>query len=248
MHLADRQRIQKLDQVISVRHAIHRVPAGPVKAKLSGREVPIKRVGCSGQCAGTKRTQIHPLPNVRKPLAVTAEHLKVGGHVMGKRDRLRLLKMRESRHEGLLVGLHHGEQRLQKMSEQSADFPDFVPDVHLHIQGDLVVPGTPCVQLLSGVADPVNQVCLHKAVDILISIREREPSVFDVLQNAGEPVHNLPHLVVCQDALLSEHRGVNDAAPDILPVESSVIWKGIIELLYQIILLFCESSAPKLCH
>ena len=108
MHLADCQRIQKLDQVISVRYAIHRVPAGAVKAKLSGCEVPVKRVGRSGQRTGAKRTQIHPLPYVRKPLAVTAEHLKVGRHVMGKRDRLRLLEVRKSRHEGLLVGLHHG--------------------------------------------------------------------------------------------------------------------------------------------
>ena len=134
------------------------------------------------------------------------------------------------------------------MSEQSADFPDFVPDVHLHIQRDLVVPGAPCMQLFPGVPDPVNQVGFHEAVDILVSIRERKPAVFDVLQNAGEPVHNLSHLVVCQDALLPEHRGVNDAAPDILPVESSVIWKRIVEFLYKIVLLFCESSAPKLCH
>ncbi len=95
---------------------------------------------------------------------------------MSQRDRLRLLKVCKTRHVSIQILLHNIKDRPQKVLQQSVSLPDLVPDVQLHVKSDLVVAASPCVKLLAGLTDPVDQMRFHKAVNVLIFRRKLKPA------------------------------------------------------------------------
>ena len=165
-----------------------------------------------------------------------------------KRDRLCLLKMRKSRHVCAGVVLHEGEELTQQGSKERVRLIDLVPDVKLHIQGNLVVPAPSCVELFPRIPDPFCQDSLDKAVYIFIFFRDLKGTVFDILQYAVQTFLNLLSLFFCQDPLFCEHCRMSLAPADILPVKSPVKSDGCIELIDQPVCLFCKPAAPELCH
>ena len=128
--------------------------------------------------------------------SVPAEHLKISPEMMGEGDRLRLLQVGETRHEGIQILLHDAQDSLQKMLQQGVRLVNLIADVKLHIQRDLIIAAAAGMQLLSGVPDPADQMRLHKAVNILIFIRKCKFPALDIPENGAESADNLLHLPV----------------------------------------------------
>ena len=77
--------------------------------------------------------------------------------------------------------LHQSEKSLQKLLYQAVQLVDLVPGVKLHIEGHLIVPAAACVEALSRLPDAVNEIALHKGVDILVLWRHQKRSVLHIL-------------------------------------------------------------------
>ena len=151
---------------------------------------------------------------------------------MCQRDRLCLLEMGESRHISMEVFLHDLLKRLQKIQHQPVHLPDFIPHIELHIQRHLIVPASSCVQLFAGVPNPLDQIRLHKTVDILILFGDLQAMVFHVLQDAFQPFQDLLFLLFRQNPLLGKHADMCHAALDILPVKFLVKSDGRVETIH----------------
>ena len=103
---------------------------------------------------------------------------------MGQCNGLCLLQMSKSRHDGLGIFLHDAKQYFQKTLYQFVCLLHFISCIKSHIQRHLVIPASSGVQFLSCISNPVNEVCLHKAVDILILICDLQFSGFHISKDA----------------------------------------------------------------
>ena len=99
-------------------------------------------------------------------------------------DRLCFLQMGESRHIGVNVLFHDFFECYQHLFDECINLGDLIADIKFHIEGYLVIAASSGVQLLSGVSDAVDQVCLHEAVDILILICDLQFSGFHISKDA----------------------------------------------------------------
>ena len=88
------------------------------------------------------------------------------------------------------------------------------------------------MQLLSGISDAVNQVCLHEAVDILILAGDFQFSALYVGKNAFQSFQNLISFVFCQNALFCQHLYVCHAAFDVLFIEFLIKADGCIKIIH----------------
>ena len=109
---------------------------------------------------------------------------------MCQRDRLRFLQVGKSRHVRLNIFFHNAKQCLKKLFQKLVDLCNFISCVKLHIQGNLVITAASGVQFLTGIADAVDQICLHKTVDIFVFVRDRKRSVFHITQDAIQAFHH----------------------------------------------------------
>ena len=91
-----------------------------------------------------------------------------------------------------------------------------------HIQCDLVIPAASGVQLLADVTDPVDQVCLDEAVDILIFGCDLQCPALHVCEDPGQSFQDLVALLVGQDLLLCQHSDMGHAALDVLLVQTFI--------------------------
>ena len=120
----------------------------------------------------------------------------------------------------------------------------FISCVELHIQRHLVISAPSCVEFLSRLTDPLCEHCLHEAVDVLIFIRDLKPSLFYIIQDPLQTFHDLILVCVCQDPLLCKHHHMRDAASYILGIQPFIKGNRGIEIIYKLIRLLCEASAP----
>ena len=88
------------------------------------------------------------------------------------------------------------------------------------------------MQLLSGVSDAVDQVCLHEAVDILIFAGDFQFSALYIGKNPLQSCKNLVSLLFCQDALFCQHLYVCHAAFDVLFIEFLIKADGCIKIIH----------------
>ena len=183
---------------------------------------PVERIGRACQCAGAKRAVIHSLINVLQAGTVSAKHFKICTDVVSQRDRLRFLQMGEARHECIDVLLHDPLQHLQKLAQQMVGVLHFSAHIEPHIQGDLVIPAASGVQLLADVSDPVDQVRLHEAVDILILRCDLQCPALHIRKDTGQPLQNLIALLIRQNLLLRQHPDMGHATFYVLPVQTFI--------------------------
>ncbi len=139
MHHGNRQRVQRLDDIIPVRDAVHRILTRPVEFKDLRGHLPVKRIGCPGERAASEGTDVHPAADRDHPLIVPAEHLEVGAEMMGQRHRLRFLKMCETGHISMLMLFHQGKDGMQKLQQKVRDLVELIPHIEAHIHRHLIV-------------------------------------------------------------------------------------------------------------
>ena len=89
---------------------------------------------------------------------------------MSQCNGLCFLQMGKSRHNGLCIFLHDSKKYFQKAFYQFIRLFHFISCIKSHIQRHLVIPASSGMQFLSCISNPVNEVCLHKAVNVLIFI------------------------------------------------------------------------------
>ena len=167
---------------------------------------------------------------------------------MGKCNRLCFLKMGKTRHPGLYIAFHDLKKSLQKILYLTVNRIDLITHIKLHIQGYLVITAPAGMQLLACIAYTVDQVGLHKAVDVFILGSYGKPSCLYIFHNAAKPFHDLILFFCCKNPLLCQHLHMGHTASDVLLVKLLVKRNRCIKIVYKFICFFCETSAPKLCH
>ena len=100
------------------------------------------------------------------------------------------------------------------------------------------------MELFADITETVDQRRLHKAVDILIFVTDLQCAVFYVCLDLAQAVNDLIGLFLCENALSAEHDHMCDTALDVLLIKLLVKTDGCVEIVYQLICLFCEASAP----
>ena len=95
----------------------------------------------------------------------------------------------------------------------------FPAHIEPHIQSDLIVPAASGVQLLANVADPVDQIRLDEAVDVLILRCDLQCPALHIRKDPGQSLQDLVALLVRQDLLLCQHPDMGHAALNVLLVQ-----------------------------
>ena len=219
MHHNHRHGRQVLHQIIPVRYRVHTVEHGTGKSQKLRCVLPVQRIGRPRKSAGAQRKVVHPFMNIPQTGTISFEHLKICSHVMCQRNRLCLLQMCEPRHDRLCVLFHDAQKHLQKLLQKFIRLQHLRSRIETHIQRHLVIPAPARVQLLACVPDPVDQIRLHKAVDILIFLCDRKLSGFHILKYPPKTFQNRITLRLRQDPLLRQHPHVSHTALYVLPVK-----------------------------
>ena len=248
MHHHKRKITQKLNGIIAIRNRIHTVSGRPVKIKAFRNKFAVQRIGGSCQCARTERAFIQSLSGVLKTKAVSPKHFKISPEVMRQCDRLCLLQMGEARHICFLMRLHDLKNHTLQTQKLFMNFADSLSGEKPHVQRHLIIARTSGVKLLAVVTDPVDQVGLYKAVNILIFICDGKFSGFYVIPDRKKAFDDILRSLRRKNPLASEHRRMRNAPFNIFPPESFVKSDGIVERLHQGIGFLGKSSAPELCH
>ena len=161
-----------------------------------------------------------------------------------KSDRLCLLKMCESRHISFDILFHQFQKNFKNLFQESVKLNNLISCIKSHIQCNLVVSASSCMQLLSCIPDPVDQVRLNKAVNIFIFICNLKCSVFHILTDPVQSVNDLLLLILSQNPLFCKHCHMRNTSADILLIESLVERDGCVKIINQLICLFCKTTAP----
>ncbi len=168
MHHDHGQCGKKFDEIIPVRHGIHAVQSRSLKAQQSRREASVQGIGGARQSPRSQRAVIHSVMDVLQPLPVPFEHLKIGPVVMGQGGGLRLLQMGEPGHICLHIGFHGVQNHRHQFLEQTVRGHHLRPGVQPHVQSHLIVAAAAGMQLLARFSHPLDQISLHKTMDVLI--------------------------------------------------------------------------------
>ena len=130
---------------------------------------------------------------------------------------LRLLEMGKAGHIGLQVIFHRLQDHQKQFLYEAIDLFHLFSGVELHIQSHLIVAAAAGVQLFACITDPVDEMCLHKAVNILIGIfiNGQLPGQ-GIIQNPAKTGNDLISLRLCENLLFCEHCHMCDTALDIL--------------------------------
>ncbi len=248
MHHHDGQRRQKLHRVIAVGDRVHAVAGRPVEPEQAGGVGAVQRIGRAREGPGAERAEVQALLHVGKARAVPAEHLKIGAEMVRQGCRLRFLQVREARHEGVFVLFHQPQEDLQQLPELPVDRPDFIAHIQLHVQRHLVVAAAAGMQFFAGLPHARGQVGFHKAVDVLVFLRDFQLPALHVGKDAVQPAKNLVALLLREDFLLRQHPHMGPAPLDVLLQQAPVEPDGCVEPIRQPVRFFCEPAAPKLCH
>ena len=142
--------------------------------EVARQRVDVDVVARSGDRAGAERQRVGFGPRAaRKPIVVAPERRHVREKEMRDEHRLRRPEVRERRHQGVvrLAGLPR-ERRHQPL-DCPLEERDAPPQVQAQVERNLLVPGTARVQAPAGVAEPLDELALDEAVDVLVGRRRR---------------------------------------------------------------------------
>ena len=95
--------------------------------------------------------------------------------------------MGKARHIDIRAFFHNIQQSFLEIKKEPVRLQHLFSGIKTHVKGYLVVSAAAGVQLLSRISDALYQICLHKAVNILILLCNRKPARLHILQNAPRP-------------------------------------------------------------
>ena len=245
MHHQDGAGGEELDGVVPVGDRVPGVFGGLPEAQQLGGELPVHGIGGGGQSAGAQGALVHPLQAVLQPGHVPAEHVGVGHHVVGEGGGLSPLEVGVTGHDGLQIGLGLLDQDLFQIQNLLDDHGDLFLYVQAEVHGHLIVPAAGGVEALAVLTDALGEDGLDVHVDVLVLHGELHFAALDVLQNGLQTVDDVVGVLLRDDALLAQHGGVGDGAPDVLLVQAGVKVDGGVKVVDQCVGLLLETSSPK---
>ena len=222
VHEEDGGRGQELQHEVPVAHGVDAVPGYPREAQELGHVGPVDGKGGARQGAGAQGHDVGLFPAVAVAALVALEHLHVGQQVVREEHGLGALQVRVAGHQHVLVAPRGPRQRLPQRLKVRQDAVERVPQVEPHVQIDLVVAAPGGVELLAHGADLLGQPPLDVHVNVFVGDVEGKRAALDLLLNGAQSGDDLARLARGDDALLSEHSGVGDAAGDVVTVEAPV--------------------------
>ena len=101
------------------------------------------------------------------------------------------------------------------------------------------------MKFFAGIADTFDQMCFDKTVNVFVFCGKFQFTGFDILQNAFQSADDRLFFVSGKNFLFLKHRHMGDTSEDILFIKFLVKRKRSIEIMYQLIRLFCKTSSPK---
>ena len=126
--------------------------------------------------------------------------------MMCQGNRLRFLQMRKARHIGMEILFHNMIQCFQKMFHQMINLLNLISHIKLHIQSHLIITASSCMQFFACVADSVNQICLHKTVNIFVFAGNLKFTFFHISHNRIQSLDDFIFLLIGQYPLFRQHR------------------------------------------
>ena len=164
--------------------------------------------------------------------------------MMCQRDRLCFLQMGKSRHIRMQVLFHNMIQSYQQFFHQLIQFFDLVSDIQFHVQRHLVISAPSGMQFLSDISDPVDQVCLHKTVNIFVLTGNLQLAGIHIRHDAVQSTDDLLFLFFCQDSLFCKHGYMGFASLYILMEKLLIKTDGRIKIIYKFVRFFCKTASP----
>ena len=164
--------------------------------------------------------------------------------MMCQRDRLCFLQMGESRHIGMQVFFHDLIQCHQQLLHQFVQFFDLVSDIQFHIQRYLIISASSGVQFLTCVTDPVDQICLHKTVDIFVLTGDLQFIGIHIRHDTVQSGDDLIFFLFCQNPLFCKHRHMCLASLYILMEKLLIEADGCVKIIYKFVRFFCKTASP----
>ena len=222
MHHDGRDGGRQLDAEIPVGDAVQAVLGGGVKSEQGARELPVDGIGRRRQRAAPEGGFVHPPGGIRQTAEVPQQHIGVGHQVVPEGDGLRPLQVGVAGHDGLGVLRRHVAEGFGEGFDLGGDFPHLVAEVQADVEGDLVVAAAGGVEALAGVAQAFGQLRLDEHVDVLRLHIKGKGAAVQVGEDPRQAGDDLFRLGGVDDAGLSQHGGVGDAAHDIVAVHPPV--------------------------
>jgi hypothetical protein len=212
----------EFDGEVAIRHGVERVFADRLETELGGDGLAVDRIGRAGQRGGAQRQAVDALAAVGEALAVAAEHLEVGQHVVAEGHRLRHLQVGEAGHRRGRLLFGEIDQRAAELLEQHLDVVDGVAQVEADVGRHLVVARAAGVQAFSRVADERGQALLDVQVHVLQVERPFEPAGFDLALHGFHAALDVDQVARADDALPGQHPRMRQRAADVLPPHAPV--------------------------
>src|SRR2546426_8909393 len=150
--------------------------------------------------------------------------------MVGKRDRLRALKMSVARHDRIDLVFGPVDKRPRKLEDGMVERIEAVHSKETEVESDLVIATARGVQFSCDFAGDLVESVLHGGMDVLDIVgghRKRTP--LDLSENALEAVHDRPRLPLFQHALAAKHSRVRDAPANVVDSDAQIESKGACE-------------------
>ena len=247
MHHDDGEGICQFNAVVPVGNAVQTVCHGRIEAQQGCGFLPVDVIGCAGQRTAAQRALVHALCGVVQSAQVTEQHLHVCQQVVCKGHRLRTLQVGVARHHGFGVLFCGAHQCHGKPVYQTPHLGDLIPQVQAQVQRHLIVSGAGGVQTLPHIAVALGQLCLHEHVNILGVGVKLQLAAVQICQNLFQPLNDEAAVLLGNNAAVTQHRGVGNAALNVMTVHPCVKCDGGVEGVHARIDLLGKSSCPK-CH
>ena len=161
-------------------------------------------------------------------------------------DGLGGLQMSEAGHDGLPVALRQIQQGAQQGVLLGEDGVDFLAQVEARGGGDLIIARTPGVQLLAGIADPLDQPMLDVHVQVFQVHPPLKLAGLDLFADLPQAGDDALHFAFFQNAGAAQHAAMGDGAANVLAIEPPVESHGGRELLHEAIRGFPQPSTGEL--
>ena len=244
VHHQDGCEFQEGDDVVPVADGIETVVVNLAEMQGLGDERLVEGIRRASQGTGAEGHDIGHVPGVFQVDEVTGQHGEIGHEVVAEENRLSPLEVGIARHDDVAVLFCSLDQRFLELDQELGGGGDFAADIHVRIQGDLIVAATAGMQALACFADGIGQSFFDVHVDVFQLDGEIEVPVFDLLENSLQALDDGVFVFLGDDALFGQHRRMGNAAADIFSIHAAIELDGRIEFFYTFIRGLGKTAAP----
>ena len=159
-----------------------------VETEQFRREVPVDGERRACQRASTERVRIGQRVSGLQPLLVPEEHTYVGSRPKTETNRLRMLRVRIPRHNGIKMILCNFEKRIAECRQATLNVQNLLPNIEVRVNKHLVIPRTRGVEFPTEFAPRIlDEIRLNVHVNVLFIRIKRQLTVSEILCRFLQP-------------------------------------------------------------